>query len=111
MDPRDSPSDLVSDAECAACGRSVPRDRARVLASRDDLAFAELPCERCGSVSLAIFVGSTTTADAATEVGVRASPIGPDDVLDMHALLAGWTGDLRTLLGRAAGPGGRAGAA
>jgi hypothetical protein len=112
MDPRDHPSDLVSDADCAACGRPVPRERVRVLARRDDLAFAELPCEQCGSVSLAIFVGPPDAAPASGAAPAPGSPaIGPDDVLDMHLLLAGWTGDLRTLVGgpdRARGPAGGA---
>ena len=95
MEPRERPSDLLSGAECAACGRAVPEDRVRVLASRDDLAFAELPCEPCGSVSLAIFGGPVTQPpDPAPP------PLSSDDVLDMHRFLAGWSGDLRSLVGR-----------
>ncbi len=98
MDPRDRPSDLVDGAECGACGRPVPRRDVRLLASRDDLAFAELPCAACGSVSLAIFVGRD--AGGAVVPGASgAAAVGGDDVLDMHLLLEGWTGDLRGLLG------------
>ena len=93
MEPRDRSSDLVSGAACAACGRPVSDDRVRVLASREDVAFAEVPCEECGSVSLAIFARASDELAADT-----LPPVGPDDVLDMHAFLASWTGDLRTLV-------------
>jgi len=94
-------------AECAACGRPVARNRIRVLAQREDLAFAELPCSGCGTVGLAIFAGPTTApTDAPTRSG---RPFGPDDVLDMHVFLAGWSGDARGLVEGPApgdGPGG-----
>ncbi len=88
----DSPSDAPIGGQCAACGRPVPVAAARVLASRDDLIFAELPCSACGSVSLAILIGSSPSAPP--------EPVGPDDVLDMHLFLARWSGDLRSLVGR-----------
>jgi hypothetical protein len=101
MEPRDRPSDTMDRAECAACGRSVPPDRIRVLARRDDIAFAELPCAGCGTVGLAIFAGPAV--DSAAESARWGPPIGPDDVLDMHLFLAGWSGDVRSLVGRAGG--------
>ena len=99
MEPRDRPSDTMDRAECAACGRPVPIDRIRILARRDDLAFAEIPCAGCGSVGLGIFAGSTGATDLSRPPA--ASPVGPDDVLDMHMFLAGWTGDARGLVGPA----------
>lgn len=88
MDPRDRP-DMADGAECAACGRPVPPDATRVLAQREDLAFVELGCAACGSVSLSIRLGDSGPS------------IGADDVLDMHQFLAGYRGDLRGLVGRA----------
>jgi hypothetical protein len=105
MDPRDRP-DVVDGAECAACGRPVPADATRVLAQREDLAFVELGCSACGSVSLAIRLGPL--ADGAvdgTQAGDAGPSIGADDVLDMHLFLAGYRGDLRGLVGRAGGHG------
>jgi hypothetical protein len=99
MDPRDCP-DLVDGAECAACGRPVPADATRVLAQREDLAFVELGCAACGSVSLSIRLGSID-ADGTPDRDPGLS-IGADDVLDMHVFLAGYRGDLRGLVGRAA---------
>ncbi|HEV8488656.1 MAG TPA: hypothetical protein VGQ58_02580 [Candidatus Limnocylindrales bacterium] len=101
MDPRDRP-DVADGAECAACGRPVPAETTRVLAQREDLAFVELGCEACGSVSLAIRLGPgrgvSPTSESWTD-GSTAS-IGADDVLDMHLFLAGYRGDLRGLVGR-----------
>jgi hypothetical protein len=92
MDPRDR-QDVADGAECAACGRPVPPDATRVLAEREDLAFVELGCAACGSVSLSIRLGSIDMA--------LGRSIGADDVLDMHQFLAGYRGDLRGLVGRA----------
>ena len=109
MEPRDRPSDTMDRAECAACGRPVPIHRIRVLARRDDLAFAEVPCAACGSVGLAMFVGSRPeVADAAAEPLPTRRAITFDDVLEMHRFLEAWTGDARSLV-EPAGPGSSAG--
>jgi hypothetical protein len=101
MDPRDRP-DVADGAECAACGRPVRAEATRVLAQREDLAFVELGCDACGSISLAIRLGSgrdgSATGGAPTDESTAS--IGADDVLEMHLFLAGYRGDLRGLVGR-----------
>jgi hypothetical protein len=94
MESRDRPSDTMDRAECAACGGRVPGERIRVLARRDDLTFAELPCESCGSTGLAIFMGPP-----GTQTLVERPAVSADDLLDMHRFLADWHGDLHRLLG------------
>jgi hypothetical protein len=102
MDPRDGP-DVIDGAECAACGRPVPAAATRVLAQREDLAFVELGCVACGSVSLAIRLGSAGWgASDGMAAGDPVLSIGADDVLDMHLFLAGYRGDLRGLVRRPA---------
>ena len=103
MEPRERPSDTMDRAECAACGERVPGEQIRVLARRDDLTFAELPCATCGSTGLAIFMGGPGGAAAAAS----RQPVTADDVLDMHRFLTAWHGDLHGLLR----PGGRRGEA
>ena len=97
MEPRDRPGEATSGGECAACGQTVPASRIRLLATREDLAFAELSCGWCGSQSLAIVVSGSAAATG-NETQPTAPPIGPDDVLDMHQLLAGHRGGLRELV-------------
>jgi hypothetical protein len=100
MEPRDRPSDTMDRAECAACGLRVPGERIRVLARREDLTFAELPCASCGSTGLAIFVGGSagSSGPGGDPASGNRPVVSADDVLDMHAFLAAWRGDLRGLL-------------
>ena len=87
-------------------------DRISVLADRGDLAFVELFCVACGSRTMSLVLRDGADAgrpvlDTAVhpELGPLAEarlagrpPIGEDDVLAVAHLLAGWDGDLRTLL-------------
>jgi hypothetical protein len=105
MDPRTRPDDLDG-ADCAVCRRPVPADRIRLLAERDDLVFAELDCQSCGSVGLSIIVlrdGPTHPDD-----GSAAPPIDDADVVAVRAFLEDYRGDLHALLGS---PQNRSGAA
>jgi hypothetical protein len=97
---------------CATCGRAYAPEGVRVLAERDELFFVDLACLGCGTRSTAIVTialeEGAARADApdleplpgAARASDPAEPIGLDDVLDVHQLLAGWEGDLRGLLRR-----------
>jgi hypothetical protein len=102
MEPRDGRGETTSGGECAACGRIVPANRIRILAARDDLAFAELSCGSCGSQSLAMVVGESRVATSLRSESRLLNPIGPDDVLEMHEFLAGYGGGLRELIAKTA---------
>lgn len=85
---------------CTVCEERVSADRIRLLARRDDLLFIQVDCSACGSSSLG-FVSEAVVASKAGRLD-GASPVSSDDVLDMHAFLESWTGDLETLVsGRA----------
>ena len=111
MDPRDRLRPLLDGATCTACGASVPTERIRILARRDDLAFVELACPACGSAALGLLVPSGTpdgapildvAADSGTDsprpgrplgqMGVR--PVSTADVEAIRSDLASWHGDL-----------------
>jgi len=109
MDPRGLRTRLTG-ASCTACGTAIPVDRIVILADRGDFAFVELQCD-CGSRTMGLVLAAPDqdapildTADhpeldpaTAARLASR-PPIGEDDLLAMHRLLAGWTGDLRTLV-------------
>ena len=110
MDPRGLRTRLTG-ASCTACGAAIPPDRIAVLADRGDFAFVELQCA-CGSRTMGLVLAAPEedapildTAshpeldpDTAARLASR-PPIGEDDLLAMHRLLDGWTGDLRSLVG------------
>ncbi len=107
MDPRDRLPPFANGVACGACGRLVPLERIRVLASRDDLTFVELDCPGCRSESLGIVVQSSDASGPGATYGEflpaddarfrEALPIGPDDVRTVRELLAG--GDLNAFVG------------
>ena len=99
---------------CAACGQPYGEAHIRLIAQREELYFVDLSCPHCGSQAVAIVTiqveGERTTleggelvrAEAPAEVG--AAVVGPaissDDVLDAHALLDGFEGDVHQLMAR-----------
>jgi hypothetical protein len=118
MDPRDRTPPFENGVDCAVCGRNVPAERIRILASRDDLTFVELTCAACRSESLGMIVDGAADGDGSPAYGEflpaddarfrEALPIGVDDVLTVRRLLEG--GDLDGLMGpRGDAPGGQRG--
>jgi hypothetical protein len=125
MDPRDDLESLAGGVDCAACGESVPVDRIRVLARREDIAFVEIHCLVCRSESLGIVIETDEASDdrpqgvddviavgpgrAYGEFGPAdderfrdAAPIGAKDLDRVHELLA--RGGLAALVGGAEPP-------
>ena len=115
MDPRDDLGSLAGGVDCAACGDTVPTDRIRILARRDDIVFVEVACAACRSESLGIVIAGgddldeALEADQAAPVGYgeflpgdvdrfrEAGPIGATDVEVVRRLLA--SGGLGALVG------------
>ncbi len=117
MDSPDWLRTQLTSFTCPACGRPYRDSRIRLLAERDGLFFVDLDCSRCGSHTVAIVTVDTDEAgvsivDASDiELTVDLEPehlgeelpantelVTADDILDMHRLLAGFEGDLHTLL-------------
>jgi len=116
MDPRDRTRPLPDGARCTACGAPVPTGRIRILARRDDVAFVELACPRCGSSALGLLTPSTAPdgkpvldvgdedpagglppAEAAPRQATARNafrPISQSDVEAVRRDLAAWDGDL-----------------
>ena len=97
-------------AGCARCGQPYGAQGVRVLAQREDIAFVQLVCFACQIQTLALVTGVPASGDeagfpAASSDGPR---ITEADVLEMRSFLAGYKGDMRTLLGRNPGSRGQA---
>lgn len=96
----------LTGAGCASCGAAIPVDRIAVLADRGDLAFVELSCPRCGSRTMGVVIAADP-APPVLDTDARLAggpPLDDEDVRAMHRLLAGWEGDLRSLLDQPGGP-------
>jgi hypothetical protein len=102
----------LTGAGCTSCGAAVSIDRISVLADRGDLAFVELGCAACGSRTMSLVLRDGSAAgqpvldtavhpELGPSVDARTAGrpvIDEDDVRAVARLLAGWDGDLRTLL-------------
>lgn len=102
MDRQDDLRALMDGLTCTVCDEPVPPAGIRLLASRDDLVFLQLDCQACASTTLGFVMsgdGDGGPLGAADAVDPDAPPVSADDVLDMYQLLAGWTGDLASLVG------------
>jgi hypothetical protein len=116
MDHCDRLRSRLAGVGCTACGSLIAADRIRVLAERDELAFVEIRCPACRSATLGIVTGGGGDPEDAGARRLDVAPygefgpldearltggrrLGADDVLAMHTYLAGFTGDLRRLLG------------
>jgi len=95
MDPLDHLIALPEALRCSVCDERVPMTRIRLLARREDLAFLEVECGACLSTTLGFVLGGESAEGAPR---LEAPPVSSDDVLDMHQLLASWSGDLAGLL-------------
>ena len=103
MHPGDRLGPIPDGATCTACGAGVPAGRVRILAHRDDLAFVELACDRCGSSALGLLLAGDDPGDPPVlDIGGDPAPaldaVSVDDVVAMREHLADWDGDLRGLL-------------
>jgi transcription elongation factor Elf1 len=101
---------------CAACGQAYGEAHIRLIAQRDELFFVDLSCDHCGSQAVAIVtiqieddVATLETGELvpAAEATVPASTeaISANDVIDAHALLEGFEGDVHELIARFDGEG------
>jgi hypothetical protein len=98
---------------CAACGQPYGEAQVRLIAQREELYFVDLSCPHCGSQAVAIVTiqidGEPGTSEApdgslvdGPEDGAvdRPQAITVDDVIDAHALLRDFEGDLHQLVDR-----------
>jgi hypothetical protein len=98
---------------CAACGQAYGQSHIRLIAQREELFFVDLSCDHCGSQAVAIVTiqidGDSATLETGElmraegiDIGAAAEgpPISADDVLDAHALMEDFDGDVHQLIAR-----------
>ncbi len=98
---------------CAACGEAYGQGHIHLIAQREELYFVDLSCDHCGSQAVAIVTiqidGDTTKLETGELVRAKGAsdadvPDGPavsaNDVLDAHAMLEDFEGDVHQLIAR-----------
>ena len=90
--------------QCPKCGESLADCQLEMVAHQDDQSLVKVTCAHCQDVRV-IAVAIAAEAPAAPVIEVRdepadelGAPITTDDVLDARLALAGYEGDLASLL-------------
>lgn len=96
---------LVANLQCVGCGERYTRNDIYVLGHHEDVWVSAVVCNHCGTQGL---VFATLRDDNEFELTTRADadeiaalqqlpPVSMDDVLDVHAFLKGFRGDVGAL--------------
>ena len=97
---------LISNIRCAVCSERYELEDVQVLGHQDDLWIIGVTCASChtqGMIFAVVREGAapqviTEMTPEEIERLQELSPIGVDDVLDMHRLLRSYKGDFYGLL-------------
>ncbi len=90
--------------QCPKCGESLADCQLEMVAHQDDQSLVKVTCTHCQDVRvIAVAVAAEATAVPVIEVRDEpvdelGAPISTDDVLDARLALAGFEGDLASLL-------------
>jgi hypothetical protein len=92
--------------QCPKCGESLADCQLEMVAHQDDQSLVKVTCAHCQDVRvIAVAIAAEAEAPAAPVIEVRdepaeelGAPITTDDVLDARLALAGYEGDLASLL-------------
>lgn len=94
---------LLSNMKCGVCGQHYEPANIKVLEHREDLWFLSVYCPDCKSQGLvAAVIREGKAPEIVTELtevekSKLATPIGSDDVIDMHTFLKDFGGDFSSL--------------
>jgi hypothetical protein len=90
--------------QCPKCGESLADCQLEMMAHQDDQSLVKVTCAHCQDMRV-IAVAVASEVEAAPVIEVRdqpveelGAPITNDDVLDARLALAGFKGDLASLL-------------
>ncbi len=96
---------LVANLQCVSCGERYTRNDIYVLGHHEDVWVSAVVCNHCGTQGLVFATlreGNQFEFAARSDADELAAlqqlpPLSVDDVLDMHAFLRGFDGDMQTL--------------
>lgn len=97
---------LISNVQCMSCGERYARNDIYVLGHHEGVWVSAVVCSRCGTQGLVFATvrdderfDTTSRADAHDLAAFKKMPgLTIDDVLDVHAFLKGFDGDVDALL-------------
>ena len=90
--------------QCPKCGESLADCQLEMVAHQDDQSLVKVTCAHCQDVRvIAVAIAAESPVTPVIEVrdepaGELGAPITTDDVLDARLALAGYEGDLASLL-------------
>jgi len=94
---------LVANIQCASCGERYARNDIYVLGHHDDVWVSAVVCSHCGTQGLVFAtvrgIEQFEVSDSAEELMAyrELPPLSMDDVLDVHAFLRDFHGDVNEL--------------
>jgi len=90
--------------QCPKCGQSLADCQLEMVGQQEDQSLVKVTCAHCDDIRL-IAVAFASEVEAAPAIDLRdqpaddlGAPITADDVLDARLALAGYEGDLASLL-------------
>jgi hypothetical protein len=102
----DAVKKLISSLKCSSCGKNYQEAGIDVIEHREEVWFLKVLCPSChaGSLVAAIIKDAdrpvvTDLTAAEIEKFRQSGAIGENDLLEMHAFLRDFRGDLTGLLG------------
>jgi hypothetical protein len=97
---------LLSNMKCGVCGQHYEPANISILEHREDLWFLSVYCPGCKSQGLVAAViregkvNKVITELTEAEKSKFSTPIGSDDVIDMHTFLKDFSGDFSSLFSK-----------
>lgn len=96
---------LITNVQCVSCGERYARNDIYILGHHEDVWVSAVVCSRCGTQGLVFATVrgderfDTTSRAAAHELAAfkKMPGLTIDDVLDVHAFLKDFTGDVHAL--------------
>jgi len=94
---------LLSNMKCGVCGRHYESANINILGHREDMWFLSVYCPGCksqGLIAAVIKEGKVpelVSELTEAEMSKLSTPVGSDDIIDIHTFLKDFSGDFSSL--------------